>query len=291
MMSLENIENNALLTIETNYYNLRKSERKVADYIMANAPDVVHLTIADLSSQVGVSEPTVIRFCKNIGMTGYQDFKIQLAHGITKPLPIIHDTISQEDTIQEVGKKVINSHMIALDQTLNQLNFDLLNKVSERLLASRYVDFYGLGGSGTVAIDVENKFLRTNLQTHVYTDSHLQLMRTSLMGSDDTVVIFSNTGNTQHFRNLIELANNSNVCSILITSMPQSSLAKLATYSIDVKSKEIRYKNEPSSSRIAMLAVMDIIVTYIALLTHDDYIANIYTTRNALKSEKFRKNK
>ncbi len=149
--------------------------------------------------------------------------------------------------------------------------------------------FYGLGGSGTVAIDVENKFLRTGLVTHSYVDAHVQLMRAALFDERDTIVIFTNTGNTKHFIRLLEVANQNGINSVIITTVSNSPISKLGTYTIDVKAKEIRYKKEPSSSRIAMMAVMDIIVTYIALLKSDEYISNILATREALKNEKLRK--
>ncbi len=288
IMDLTKIAENSdlLITIQTNYESLRKSEKKVADYVLNHHEEIIHLTISELASKVSVSEPTIIRFCKKLGLSGYQNMKIQLAQIKKKPLAIIHEQIDTNDTIKEVANKVITSHIIALNETLKQLDFDTLSQVIKILTNSKSIDFYGLGGSGTVAIDVENKFLRTGLNTHAYVDSHIQLMRTSLLNQEDTIVIFSNTGNTKHFINLLEIAKKRKVSSILITSSPVSSLAKLADYVLSAKAKEIRYKKEPSSSRIAMMSIMDIVVTYVALIKQEQYIENIYLTREALSKDK-----
>jgi RpiR family carbohydrate utilization transcriptional regulator len=40
------------------------------------------MRIADVAAESGVSEPTVIRFCKAIGFDGYQSFKLQLAQNL-----------------------------------------------------------------------------------------------------------------------------------------------------------------------------------------------------------------
>jgi hypothetical protein len=54
---------------------LRPSERKVGEFVLARPTIAAELTIADLAAEVGVSEPTVIRFCRAIGLKGFQDLK------------------------------------------------------------------------------------------------------------------------------------------------------------------------------------------------------------------------
>ena len=111
-------------------------------------------------------------------------------------------------------------------------------------------------------------------------------MRTALMNEKDFIIIFSNTGNTHHFVNLLNVARSKNIPTLVITSFINSITAKMATYVLEVKANEIHYKKEPSSARIAMLGIIDIIVTAIALNMHNDYIENIYETRKALSKEK-----
>ena len=67
---------NVINAIELGHSELRKSERKVADYILQQPDQVIHLRIVDLAQQAGVSEPTVVRFCRAIGCDGFQDFKL-----------------------------------------------------------------------------------------------------------------------------------------------------------------------------------------------------------------------
>ena len=53
---------------------LRKSERKVADFVLKNPLNVIHMRIVDLAKEAEVSEPTVVRFCRAVGCEGFQDF-------------------------------------------------------------------------------------------------------------------------------------------------------------------------------------------------------------------------
>ncbi|MCC7516989.1 MAG: MurR/RpiR family transcriptional regulator, partial [Pseudomonadales bacterium] len=51
---------------------MRKSEKKVADYVLANLAGVINMRIVDLAAQADVSEPTVVRFCRAVGVEGFQ---------------------------------------------------------------------------------------------------------------------------------------------------------------------------------------------------------------------------
>ncbi len=65
--------------METCREQMRRSERKVADYILENRKEVIHMRIVDLAQEAHVSEPTVVRFCRAIGCDGFQNFKVALA--------------------------------------------------------------------------------------------------------------------------------------------------------------------------------------------------------------------
>ena len=65
-----------LRKIKNTIPELRKSEKIVAEYILKDPKSIITLKTADASSLMGISEPTLIRFCKAMGFTGYQELKI-----------------------------------------------------------------------------------------------------------------------------------------------------------------------------------------------------------------------
>ena len=50
---------------------LRKSERKVADFVIDNASAVLGMRIVDVAARAYVSEPTVVRFCRALDFDGF----------------------------------------------------------------------------------------------------------------------------------------------------------------------------------------------------------------------------
>ena len=283
-------DNPVTMLIENAYGTLSNSEKQVADYILKHPEETITMTMASLSKYAGVSEPTILRFCRKLNYNGYQEFKIFLAKGGSaapeESLKIIHEAITPDDTIRDISGKVMNSHILALQETFASMDYGQMEKAAEIIMKSSGVDFFGLGGSGTVAVDVENKFIRTDVRTRVCIDAHIQLMWTSLSRRGHAIVIFSNSGVTSHFRKVMELAKKNKVKLILVTSATDTVLTRLADVVLTVRAREVTYKKEPSSARIAMLSLMDVIVTSIALRNPEHYIDNIYKTRKALKEEK-----
>lgn len=282
--------NVVLLLIKEAYDTLSNSEKQVADFVLEHAEETVTLTMASLSKQAQVSEPTVIRFCRKLNFTGFLDFKIALAKGSAyteETLKVIHEEVRPMDSLEEISGKVMNSHILAMQQTFSMINYEKLEQFLKLIQQAEHLDFFGLGGSGTVAIDVENKFIRTGINTRCCIDSHIQLMWTALLGEKDVIVIFSNSGMTKHFADVMKLARKNGTKIVLITSGKNTVLTRLSDLTFQIHAKETSYKKEPSSARIAMLAIMDVIVTAIALDKQNMYIDNIYKTRAALEDEKY----
>ena len=70
---------NILETITTQYHSLTRSSQKLADYILANAHDAQYMSISGLAEHSGVSEASITRFCRSLGLTGYNSLKLALA--------------------------------------------------------------------------------------------------------------------------------------------------------------------------------------------------------------------
>jgi RpiR family carbohydrate utilization transcriptional regulator len=77
---------------------LRKSELNVAGFLLERLSDVIQLRIAELRSQIDVSEAAVISFCSAIGCNGFQDFKMTLAQELTASPSFGQITASETDS-------------------------------------------------------------------------------------------------------------------------------------------------------------------------------------------------
>ena len=106
--------------------NLRKSEVKVAEFILNKPSAIIELTTAQASSEIGVSEPTLIRFCKAVNFDGFQKFKLTLAQQLAADDYFNSYEIDPEDSIQELTEKVFDSTISEILNVRSQLDQNAL---------------------------------------------------------------------------------------------------------------------------------------------------------------------
>ena len=62
--------------IREKYNQIFMAERKVADFVLENPERAVNANVSELANLSGVSDATVIRFCKRIGFQGTISFAL-----------------------------------------------------------------------------------------------------------------------------------------------------------------------------------------------------------------------
>lgn len=273
--------------INDKYASLRKSEAKVADYIMDHSQEAVHFSVSELADAASVSEPTVIRFCRALGFKGFQDFKIYLAQSIIPATRTIHEAIEGGEDAPEMIKKVFEANIDAIKFTLNALDYAEVERVIQILIKARKIIFFGLGGSAVVAMDAHHKFFRLGVDSIWYNDSHMAMMAVSLLGKDDVLVAISHSGSTIDVVDVIETANNVGAETIAIVSHQKSPVSKVAKHTLYVSSIETEYLFEPRSSRIAQLCIIDVLSVGVSLERNEETLHNINQARKALARKRF----
>ena len=244
--------------------DLRKSDRKVADVVLADPRRVLAATVAELAALAEVSQPTVIRFAAAVGCSGFPDFKLRLAQSLALGTPATHSVLLDTDTPETVTEKIFDYTMTSLDWARNHLDRAMLNQAIDLLAAARSIEFFGFGASGIVARDAQQKFPLFGVPCGAQLDSHQQFMVASMMQPDDVAVVISNTGSTQAIIRVAQTAKGSGakVIGLVGTDSP---LVSYCDVPLLVRTLDNTNVYTPTTSRIAALVVIDILSTSVAL--------------------------
>ncbi|PTU30508.1 transcriptional regulator HexR [Stenotrophobium rhamnosiphilum] len=243
---------------------LRKSEQRVADLVIARPNQVLSLSISAIAELAEVSEPTVLRFCRAAGCDGYRDFKLHLARSLATGVSYVHSDVGPNDSVPDLVAKVFDSSIAALIQVRNQLDMKALQRAVKILSAARKIEFYGQGNSGIVAQDAQHKFFRLRVHSVAYSDPHIHSMAATMLKRGDAVVAISNTGRTIDLLRSLELAREAGADVISITHSG-SPVAKLSTVALYADCEEDPEIYTPMTSRIAHLAIIDSLAVGVAL--------------------------
>ena len=273
---------NLLQHIAASRQQLRKSELKVADHVLAQAAQVMHSSMADLAREVGVSEPTIVRFCRAIGCTGFQDLKLRLAQSLAAGANFGQFSISEDDSVDELSHKIFDTTLATLMDVRERLDPQATEQAIEALAAARRVEFYGFGASGAVASDAQHKFFRLQVSTAAYSDPHMQAMSAVTLGADDVAVAISQTGRTKDLLHSAALVVESGAT--LISLCPsQTPLAELARVHIPIDVPEDTDIYTPLSSRIAHLVVIDVLAMGLSMRRGPELVNHLKNVKRSLR--------
>lgn len=281
------MENNILEKIKEQKEGFRDSEEKVANYILARWQEVLHLPITELAERIGVSEATIVRMCKKLGLRGFQELKIALATEKVQPIKTVHQAVQEGDDLETILKKVFSANIRAMESTLNVISVKEIERAIDAILNARQLQIYGVGGSGPVALDAQHKFMKTGIPTVAYIDSHMMAMSASILEPQDVVIGISASGSSKDIVEALELAKNRGATTIGITHYAKTPLDRVLDIKLSVSSEETFYRTESTSARIAQLSIIDTLYIGVALKRLDKMIENLKLTREAIVPKRF----
>ncbi|MFU8822963.1 MurR/RpiR family transcriptional regulator [Yoonia sp.] len=133
---------------------MTRAERQLASHMLANFPLSVLGTVADIAQDAGVSAPTVVRFVRKIGFSGYPEFRAQLHEEMGERLasPIAkHEKWADMSEIDHPLNRFALRVIENLNQTLSQQDLRAFDAVRD-LLADKSRSVYLIGGRLTRSI-------------------------------------------------------------------------------------------------------------------------------------------
>ncbi|EMF8891593.1 MurR/RpiR family transcriptional regulator [Salmonella enterica] len=279
---------NMLEKVQSQLEHLSKSERKVADVILAAPGRSIHLSIARLCARCSLKsgKPRVFMLRQKRFTVG----SLTLASwaSMANGTPYVNRNVDEDDSVEAYTGKIFESAMASLDHVRQSLDKSAVNRAVDLLTQAKKIAFFGLGSSAAVAHDAMNKFFRFNVPVIYSDDIVLQRMSCMNCSDDDVVVLISHTGRTKSLVELAQLARENDAMVIALTSAG-TPLAREATLAITLDVPEDTDIYMPMVSRLAQLTVIDVLATGFTLRRGAKFRDNLKRVKEALKESRFDK--
>ncbi|KKD00644.1 MurR/RpiR family transcriptional regulator [Photobacterium sp. WH77] len=279
---------NTLEKIQNNLENFSKSERKVAEVIIASPQTAIHSSIATLAKMADVSEPTVNRFCRRLDTKGFPDFKLHLAQSLANGTPYVNRNVEEDDSAEAYTAKIFESTMACLDVAKSSLDPMQVNRAVDLLTQAKRISFFGLGASASVAHDAMNKFFRFNIPIVCFDDVVMQRMSVINCTDNDVVVLISHTGRTKNLVEIAEMARENGATVIGITAK-DSPLDRECSLSICLDVPEDTDIYMPMASRVVQMTVIDVLATGFTLRRGPGFRENLKRVKETIKDSRIAK--
>ena len=139
---------------------------------------------------VSFTEPNLKSFNKFSNFL-IPDFKLKLAKSLVSGVRFVNRNVDPNDTVESYTPKIFDSTINDLALIRDSIDHSVVNAVVDQLIQAKRVYFFGLGTSGSVARDAENKFFRFNLPVSFHDDVLMMRMLASTGSAGDVFFVIS----------------------------------------------------------------------------------------------------
>ena len=246
--------------ITDRFMALTATEKRIAQFILDDVAAAAEMPIAELARLTDTSQASVTRFARALGCKDVRELKMKLAQSLAIGQRFILDVPDLEG-VQGIYESIIS----VLETNRRALDLAALKRAVEWISGARQVLALGMGGGSTIcAQEIQYRLFRLGLPVVSQSDGLLVRMMSSAVTAKVVVIVLSLGGYTKEMIESAAIARQYGAKIVAITP-PETPLAAQADIVLPLLVSENDYIFKPSASRYAMLAMVDVLATELAM--------------------------
>jgi DNA-binding MurR/RpiR family transcriptional regulator len=293
-----------MLRIKNRYSEFNRAMKQIADYVFISGK-ASYISISELAAESGVSIASVTRFVHSLNFKSFKSFQLELAKSTAydygkdvlespnNKIVFEYGGASPQDSAEEIGRKVFQSNIQMLQDTMCTIDYTKIKYVTGCILNARNLVFLGVGRSYITAESGRIRFNRLGINSFSYSDTQEQIVAATTCKKEDIFFGISNFGRSAAVVNNIYEAKNRGAMTIGITSADGSPL----TQTVDIcfltafNNANMEYRThkqafEPACENIAQMVLLDCIYMSVALRQNKSCFDMFYNTVKVLSKER-----
>ncbi len=241
------------------------TDRKIALFLLERQPEVLSMSVDELARNTEVSSAAIVRFAKKIGYSGFREMKIALAMEHTKPeYADIHTILKESDSLESMVEMAERINRENLERTYQMIPMRSFSRMVDLADQAKTLYLFGIGASGLVALDLQQKLSRLHRSVSYYQDVHASLSTMALMTPEDAALIISYSGARREVCLAADIVKEKKAPLLAITQMNGNQLMKKADCVLYLPNEEQELRVGAITSRISGLLLTDLIYLAIA---------------------------
>lgn len=230
-----------LTIIEQRLPALHGASRRVAEAIVRDPWSILGMTIYDVAAAAGVSLPSVTRFCRAVGYTGFRELVQGIAQSLgrleAKDLESAEQAADSSTPVPDVVSAVVRQQIEALQITARAIDLDSITAATQAIAEAQNVYVLGHGAAHVPALGMAVKLNWAGVAA-VAPSMDMFTNQVVAIGPHDVVVGLSHQGRTRDTIDMLTLAHELGATTIGISTVPQSPLCAVSDISIAVLTPE-----------------------------------------------------
>ena len=251
--------------IQDVYPEFTQSEKQLADYFLNHLQEVSTSSAKDLAEKVGTSAPTIVRFSRTLGYSGFPALKMDILMSEKSDVMDLTQELTENETVARLVSTMYSHRLATLDHVRGLIDEATTEKAVAALCKANTVYLCGIGGSSIVCQDFQQKLSRIGIRTIHVQDAHVMMMMMTGIQEGDVLVAVSYSGETKEVIETVRIAKEKNATVLSISQLGKTSLNRLSDLQFYVPSEENTIRAGAISSRDSSLFICDTI--YLSLVS------------------------
>lgn len=248
---------------------LSNAERRVGEWLLAHPAQVLQQDTRALAGQIGVSQPTLVRFARSLGCAGFDDFRLKWAQeigqgsGPTAVMPVTLATLAASPDLQALCRGIFDFSLQALAQVRDQLDPGALAQAIGLLDGARQLVLFGHGNATSVVDEARRRLLRVPLIVSACSEPGLQALAAVALAPEDVLLLVSHSGRAPGLLEQLAAVRGRGVRVIAITTSG-SPLVAAVDLALCLDVPDSGDALTPGTAHLAQLVVIDVLVLGLA---------------------------
>jgi len=288
------MNNSVLLQMRSKYMSFNPAFKKVADFYLKSL-STEYIPITEVANSTGVSKATVSRFIQDMGYSSYKSFQMDLISAIhlnaeSGNTEIFgYGDVHIDDSAEQIGRKVFLSNIKALEDTLEMVDFSVLEEICKQLDKKGNFYIFASGRSIVAAESISKRLTRLGILSIAQNDPHEQALFSTMTKPGDLVVGISAFGRSSSVLRAMERSKKNGAMVVGLTSHRGTPIENVSTHMLyTVTSDPIFHSAEPSCTTITHIVTFDCLYMMLVMKNLHSVHKMLLEGADAMENERFR---
>ena len=259
--------------IRSIYAELRKSEKKVADYVLANYEECRKISLEQLASRSGVSQPTVMRFVKALGFRGFTQFRYRVIEETVQnnmqrneAYALYGYSVIPDEDIRQIPTRVAERSVRMIQDMLKCISGEEFARTISMIAGARRIVISAVENSSAAAKDLMIKLQYIGYDCRYDEDCYVQHITAASLTPEDVMIGISYSGQSKDTVDIMKTAKKAGAQTLCITNFSKSAINKWSDVSLCSSQEQWMY-GDAIYSRSTQMVFNDMV--YMGLITND----------------------
>ena len=251
-------------------------EKALSEFILDKGREIDRYSIRSLAEGAYTSPATMIRLCKKLGFSGFDEFKKEFIRELDylDRCPGAVDfnfPFEKHDTPMKAANSIATLYEETIRDTMSLLQLGELRRAAALLRCRPKICVYSAGTAINQAESFREKMLKIGRSVTISNNLNYQLYEACCLSSEDIAIIISYSGETPQIIQIAQECRRRAVPVIALTSFGENTLTQYAACKLTLSTKESIFQNVGDySSHLSVNLLLDILYSIYFLENYEE---------------------